>query len=124
MSFAELFESTLEPEIQDADEGNYIHLIRTYQQVKKRKKKMLNQMKHVETFWLYSQPIPSSNLGFIDPNASSVDVQVGGIEYTIHQSPGVLSSDRAGGTTGAGRMLPRPALILSFMLMYSLVFSC
>lgn len=55
-----------------------------------------------ETFWLYSQPIPSSNLGFIDPKASTVDAQVGGVEYTIHQSPGVLSSDRAGGTTGAG----------------------
>ncbi|KAJ4164748.1 hypothetical protein LMH87_006410 [Akanthomyces muscarius] len=74
MAYAELFESILEPEIEDAEE---------------------------ETFWLYSQPIPSSNLGFVDPKASTVDARVGGVDYTIHQSPGVLSSDRAGGTTGA-----------------------
>ncbi|OAA61303.1 hypothetical protein ISF_05382 [Cordyceps fumosorosea ARSEF 2679] len=74
MSYAELFESILEPEIEDADE---------------------------ETFWLYSQPHPSSDLGFVDPRAASVEVRVGGTDFTVHQSPGVLSSDRAGGTTGA-----------------------
>jgi hypothetical protein len=59
-----------------------------------------------ETFLLYAQPIPSSNLGFIDPKASSVDVDVAGKNYTIYQSPGVLASDRAGGTTGAGTFGP------------------
>ncbi|CAG9998066.1 unnamed protein product, partial [Clonostachys byssicola] len=54
-----------------------------------------------ETFLLFSQEIPSQNLGFIDPTASSVDVVVHDREYTIHQSPTVLSSSRAGGTTGA-----------------------
>ncbi|VUC21826.1 unnamed protein product, partial [Clonostachys rosea] len=54
-----------------------------------------------ETFLLFSQEIPSQNLGFIDPTASSVDVVVNDREYTIHQSPTVLSSSRAGGTTGA-----------------------
>ncbi|KAK3182325.1 Ribosomal protein lysine methyltransferase [Lecanicillium sp. MT-2017a] len=54
-----------------------------------------------ETFLLYAQPIPSSNLGFIDPKSPSVDVTVAGRSLTIHQSPGVLASDRAGGTTGA-----------------------
>ncbi|KAM0420575.1 hypothetical protein ACHAPT_011621 [Fusarium lateritium] len=54
-----------------------------------------------ETFLLYSQPIPSLDLGFIDPRAASVDVSVAGRDFTIHQSPAVLSSSRAGGTTGA-----------------------
>ncbi|CAI6089758.1 unnamed protein product [Clonostachys chloroleuca] len=54
-----------------------------------------------ETFLLFSQEIPSQNLGFIDPTASSVEVVVHDREYTIHQSPTVLSSSRAGGTTGA-----------------------
>ncbi|KAI8723726.1 hypothetical protein NCS52_00229200 [Fusarium sp. LHS14.1] len=54
-----------------------------------------------ETFILYSQPIPSLDLGFIDPRAASVDVSVAGHDFTIHQSPAVLSSSRAGGTTGA-----------------------
>ncbi|PMB70960.1 Diaminohydroxyphosphoribosylamino-pyrimidine deaminase [Beauveria bassiana] len=74
MTCAELLESLLEPEIEDADE---------------------------ETFLLYSQPLPSSDLGFVDPRARTVEARVGGVDYTIHQSPGVLSSDRAGGTTGA-----------------------
>lgn len=55
---------------------------------------------------LYSQPIPSMNLGFVDSRAASVDVSVADRDYTIHQSPTVLSSSRAGGTTGAGRIFP------------------
>ncbi|KAM5348343.1 hypothetical protein ACJ41O_008167 [Fusarium nematophilum] len=54
-----------------------------------------------ETFLLYAQPIPSLNLGFIDPRAPSVDVSIAGRDFTIYQSPSVLSSSRAGGTTGA-----------------------
>ncbi|KAH6895317.1 hypothetical protein B0T10DRAFT_212740 [Thelonectria olida] len=54
-----------------------------------------------ETFLLYSQPFPSLNLGFIDPRAAVLDVAVNGHDFTIHQSPSVLSSNRAGGTTGA-----------------------
>ncbi|KAJ4315669.1 Ribosomal protein lysine methyltransferase [Fusarium piperis] len=44
---------------------------------------------------------PEEDLGFIDPRAASVDVSVAGRDFTIHQSPAVLSSSRAGGTTGA-----------------------
>ncbi|CAG9937279.1 unnamed protein product, partial [Clonostachys rosea f. rosea IK726] len=40
-----------------------------------------------ETFLLFSQEIPSQNLGFIDPTASAVEVVVHDREYTIHQSP-------------------------------------
>ncbi|ATY64635.1 Cytosine deaminase FCY1 [Cordyceps militaris] len=84
MTYAERFASILEPEIEDPEE---------------------------ETFLLYSQPIPSSNLGFVDPRASTVEARVGGADYTIHQSPGVLSSNRAGGTTGAGTTARPPSSI-------------
>ncbi|BCS18229.1 S-adenosylmethionine-dependent methyltransferase [Aspergillus puulaauensis] len=54
-----------------------------------------------ESFLLFSQDIPSSNLGFVDSKATSVDISIHNQEYTIHQSPTLLSSSRAGGTTGA-----------------------
>ncbi|RDW90667.1 S-adenosylmethionine-dependent methyltransferase [Aspergillus mulundensis] len=54
-----------------------------------------------ESFLLFSQDIPSSNLGFVDSKASAVDITIHDREYTIHQSPTLLSSSRAGGTTGA-----------------------
>jgi len=38
----------------------------------------------------------------IDPHAQSLEVTVGGIDLTIHQSPGLLTSGRSQGTTGAG----------------------
>ncbi|KAL4965648.1 S-adenosylmethionine-dependent methyltransferase [Aspergillus stella-maris] len=54
-----------------------------------------------ESFLLFSQDIPSSNLGFVDSKASTIDLSIHDNEYTIHQSPTLLSSSRAGGTTGA-----------------------
>ncbi|KAL2815385.1 hypothetical protein BJX63DRAFT_167395 [Aspergillus granulosus] len=54
-----------------------------------------------ESFLLFSQEIPSSNLGFVDSKATTVDITIHGQDYTIHQSPTLLSSSRAGGTTGA-----------------------
>ncbi|KAK4158113.1 ribosomal lysine N-methyltransferase 5 [Chaetomidium leptoderma] len=54
-----------------------------------------------ETFELFSQDLPSQNLGFIDSRASTLELTVAGRDLTIHQSPGILSSNRAGGTTGA-----------------------
>ncbi|CBF70364.1 hypothetical protein AN6013.2 [Aspergillus nidulans FGSC A4] len=54
-----------------------------------------------ESFLLFSQDIPSSNLGFVDSKASTVQITVHEREYTVHQSPTLLSSSRAGGTTGA-----------------------
>lgn len=56
----------------------------------------------VETFLLFSRDIPSQNLGFVDARASKLELTVAGRDYVIHQSPTVLSSNRAGGTTGAG----------------------
>ncbi|KAK4079219.1 hypothetical protein Trihar35433_324 [Trichoderma harzianum] len=54
-----------------------------------------------ETFLLYANDIPSQGLGFIDSHASVLELQLGGRDLTIHQSPGVLASSRKGGTTGA-----------------------
>ncbi|KAL1955259.1 hypothetical protein VTO42DRAFT_8857 [Malbranchea cinnamomea] len=54
-----------------------------------------------EAFLLFSQDIPSSNLGFINSRSNKIDVTVRGRDYTIYQSPTVLNSKRQGGTTGA-----------------------
>ncbi|KAG8531665.1 uncharacterized protein KY384_003296 [Bacidia gigantensis] len=54
-----------------------------------------------ETFILFSQNLPSQNLGFIDSKAYSLDLTVAGKDLTISQSPGLLSSTRKDGTTGA-----------------------
>jgi hypothetical protein len=51
---------------------------------------------------LFSQSIPSQNLGFVDSRATSIEIAVGGRDLTIRQSPTILSSTRDGGTTGAG----------------------
>jgi hypothetical protein len=50
---------------------------------------------------LFSQTIPSQDLGFVDSKASSIDITIGGRDLTIYQSPTILSSSRQGGTTGA-----------------------
>ncbi|KAI1105805.1 putative methyltransferase-domain-containing protein [Jackrogersella minutella] len=52
-----------------------------------------------ETFLLFSQDIPSQNLGFVDPKATTLDLNVAGKDYVIHQSPTILN--RPGSTTGA-----------------------
>ncbi|KAI1815176.1 hypothetical protein GGS20DRAFT_358810 [Poronia punctata] len=52
-----------------------------------------------ETFLLFSQDIPSQNLGFVDSHATTVDLTINGKDYTIHQSPTILN--RPGSTTGA-----------------------
>ncbi|KAK0621557.1 hypothetical protein B0T17DRAFT_600394 [Bombardia bombarda] len=54
-----------------------------------------------ETFHLFSQQLPSRNLGFVDSKATTLELAVADRDLTIHQSPGILSSTRAGGTTGA-----------------------
>lgn len=62
-----------------------------------------------EAFLLFSQSIPSHNeLGIIDPRASTLELSVNGRDLTVTQSPSVLSSNRAGGTTGAGTFYPHP----------------
>ncbi|KKZ63805.1 hypothetical protein EMCG_01909 [[Emmonsia] crescens] len=54
-----------------------------------------------EAFSLFSQEIPSQNLGFVDSRASTIDLTIHGRDLQIRQSPTILSSTRAGGTTGA-----------------------
>lgn len=73
-----------------------------------------------ETFFLFSQPIPSANLGFIDPKTAELEISVRGRDYTIHQSPAVLASNREGGTTGAGpfHLFPLVSSLRSPALLY------
>ncbi|KAK2814301.1 hypothetical protein FQN49_008232 [Arthroderma sp. PD_2] len=54
-----------------------------------------------DAFIQFSKPIPSSDLGFADPRSNNVEVIINGEEFEIRQSPTILSSTRAGGTTGA-----------------------
>ncbi|KAK4121748.1 hypothetical protein N657DRAFT_682807 [Parathielavia appendiculata] len=55
-----------------------------------------------ETFELFAQDLPSQNLGFVDNKASSLELtNIAGQDFHITQSPTILSSNRAGGTTGA-----------------------
>ncbi|KAH7382592.1 hypothetical protein DE146DRAFT_232713 [Phaeosphaeria sp. MPI-PUGE-AT-0046c] len=54
-----------------------------------------------EAFVVFSQDIPSQSLGFIDAHASTLEVSVSGYDLVIHQSPGLLTSNRKEGTTGA-----------------------
>ena len=63
------------------------------------KSKKLTRKK--ETFLLFAQPIPSSDLGFVDRKATNLTIEVAGREFDVSQAPGVLESRRAGGTTGA-----------------------
>ena len=60
-------------------------------------------IKHSETFDLFSHDFPSHNLGFLDASANEVQVSISGKDFTIRQSPGLLSSSRKEGTTGAGK---------------------
>lgn len=50
---------------------------------------------------MFSQEIPSNNLGFIDSRQDTIQVEVAGHEYELQQSPGLLNSNRKEGTTGA-----------------------
>ncbi|OQO02666.1 hypothetical protein B0A48_12195 [Cryoendolithus antarcticus] len=54
-----------------------------------------------ETFTLFSQDHASQDLGMLDPSAVTVDITIGTRDFTISQSPGLLQSNREGGTTGA-----------------------
>lgn len=56
----------------------------------------------LETFELFAQELPSHNLGFVDSKSSVLELSIAGRDITLHQSPTVLASNRAGGTTGAG----------------------
>ena len=55
-----------------------------------------------EAFELFSRYRGSSSLGTVAQGASKVDVSIAGQDFTITQSPGLLTSNRQDGTTGAG----------------------
>ncbi|CAG8982247.1 hypothetical protein HYALB_00004481 [Hymenoscyphus albidus] len=54
-----------------------------------------------ESFLLFSQSIPSQDLGFVNSKATSLELTIGDRDLVIQQSPTILSSNRGGGTTGA-----------------------
>ncbi|KAF9734809.1 hypothetical protein PMIN06_000727 [Paraphaeosphaeria minitans] len=55
-----------------------------------------------DAFVVFSQEVPfQSNLGFVDSQATELEVSIGGRDLTIRQSHGLLRSDRKKGTTGA-----------------------
>ncbi|OCL13560.1 hypothetical protein AOQ84DRAFT_310376 [Glonium stellatum] len=54
-----------------------------------------------EAFLIFSQSIPSQSLGFVDAKEPLLDITVAGRDFSIHQSPTLLSSNRKEGTTGA-----------------------
>ena len=53
-----------------------------------------------EMFLVFSEDIPSENLGFVDSTAASIDIAIGSREFTITQSPGLLRSSVLGRKTG------------------------
>lgn len=68
-----------------------------------------------ESFHIFTQETPTSNLGFIDAHASSIEISIHEKDYEILQSPGLLSSKREGGTTGAGMFTPPFSLYLLYI---------
>ncbi|RPB26031.1 hypothetical protein L211DRAFT_822034 [Terfezia boudieri ATCC MYA-4762] len=60
-----------------------------------------NDTLYEDTFAVLAHRPPPKNLGFIDHTSSSLSVTVNGHDFAINQSPQLLKSQRAGGTTGA-----------------------
>lgn len=56
-----------------------------------------------ETFELFSEYNCASSLGMVDAKTATVDLEICGRDFIIHQSHGLLKSNREGGTTGAGK---------------------
>ena len=54
-----------------------------------------------ETFLLFSENFPSHNLGFVDSKSEEIELEISGRSLILRQSPGLLNSQRQGGTTGA-----------------------
>lgn len=77
--------------IQDAEEGRLLYRVGH----------IATCLTNAETFILFSQDIPSSNLGFVDNKARTIEVEVAGRTLTLQQSPGLLNSQRTGGTSTA-----------------------
>lgn len=65
----------------------------------------LSQVIHhnLETFVSFCTKATLQHLGMIDSKASTLKLSINGKDYVVHQSPGLLASNRHGGTTGAGK---------------------
>ena len=95
MALANLLQE-LGEEIQVPEEGKY----------SRSRRNMLNKRKMLidtlESFLLFAQADRSSNLGFVDLKKRFLEISVAGKDLVIEQSPSLLNSNRADGTTGAG----------------------
>jgi len=100
-------------EIQDPDEGIHPLLLPTSPPHQPHPTRNLNLSP--ESFLLFSQPLPSRDLGMVDSKATMLDVTIAGRDLTIEQSPSILASSREGGTTGAGKFLPHPSAKKAFL---------
>ena len=54
-----------------------------------------------ETFLLFSQTLPTNDLGFVDNKSEGLELDIGNRTIVLKQSPGLLVSQRKTGTTGA-----------------------
>ncbi|KAJ5105558.1 hypothetical protein NUU61_002905 [Penicillium alfredii] len=90
------FLASIGDEVTDADEGTHTGPCTTPGTSPPAKQALI-----LEFFLLFAQDITTANLGFVDSRATTVDIIIHDTEYCIHQSPSLLSSSRAGGTTGA-----------------------
>ncbi|KAK5944228.1 Ribosomal protein lysine methyltransferase [Knufia obscura] len=63
-----------------------------------------------ETYDLFSHEFPQRNLGMINDRANTLELDIGGRRYDVRQSPGLLTSSNAEGTTGAALWKVSPLL--------------
>ena len=95
MGLADLLQ-VLGEEIQDPEEGTV-----WYEMLGQTSAAMLIDAS--ESFLLFAQADRSSNLGFVNLKERFLEISVADQDFTIEQSPSLLNSNRADGTTGAGK---------------------
>ena len=54
-----------------------------------------------ETFHIFCQALTTLDLGFIDSKTETLELTIGDRDLSITQSPGLLTANRQGGTTGS-----------------------
>jgi hypothetical protein len=90
----ESFFHSLGDEVQDVDEGEQAASISIHQD-------HIGDRPSIEVFNLFTHSNSFQDLGMVDAQAEELEICVCGRDFTIKQSPGVLQSKRAGGTTAA-----------------------
>ena len=88
------FLHSLGDEIEDLDEGEQYSRLQCHQG-------HIGDRSSIEVFDLFTHSNSFQDLGMVDAQAEELEISVCGRDFTIRQSPGVLQSRRAGGTTAA-----------------------